>query len=65
VDKSVVEVAESKETAYFFHGSRLLPICYSLNFDRVHFDLSIANNHSQIFDFLLREEALLGFEEEV
>ena len=35
-NKGSVEVAKAHEGSYLFDGCRSWPVCYSLDFDRVH-----------------------------
>jgi hypothetical protein len=64
-DKGTIEVAESKKAANFFYSGGCRPVSDSLDFDRVHTDLAIANDYSQVFNLLLMEVTFLWFEEKV
>ncbi|KIK34821.1 hypothetical protein CY34DRAFT_97224, partial [Suillus luteus UH-Slu-Lm8-n1] len=57
----MVEVAESKERADFFHRSWYCPITYSRKLGRVHCYLSWSNDHSEIINFLCIEGAFFRF----
>ncbi len=64
-NEAAIEIAESKETSDILNHGRSWPFHDSLDFDWIHFDLPLANDHSQVFDLLFVEGAFLRFEEEV
>jgi hypothetical protein len=64
-NESAIKVAESKEAAYFLYSGGYRPISDSFNFNRVHPNLAIADDYSQVLDFLLMEVTFFRFKEEV
>jgi hypothetical protein len=62
VDESAVKVAKPKEGLDLFDFSRTWPFSNALDFGRIHADVSIVNNHAQIFNRSLIKRAFLRFE---
>jgi len=60
--KHSVEVAEPQEALYILDCLGSGPFGDSLNFDRVHLDRAVANDHSKVFDLALIEFTLLWLE---
>jgi len=64
-DKSSVEVTKPQETSYVLYGEWSRPFRDSLDLDGVHFDRTVANEDSKVFDLPLMEFTFLRFEKEV
>ena len=49
-DKFAIEIRKSKERAYTFDRGRGFPFLNGREFDRVHLNLSLANDHAKEFN---------------
>ena len=63
LDKTVVEVAKTKEGLYVLQRLRSRPIQDAVYFCLVHLDLAFGNNDPEVFNTLLIEKTLFGFQE--
>ena len=56
-----IEVCKPQERANSFDRDRWFPFLYGREFDRVHFDLSLTDNHAKELDVWCIEDALGKF----
>ena len=64
-DEVAVEIGEAKERANIFHLGRSRPIRDSVEFNRVHGQLTRFNDHAKVFDFVGGKLALFEFQVEI
>ena len=65
LDEMTIEIAEAKEALGFFEVTWDRPICDCLYFGRVHFDLAMGDDDTEVLDRGLVEKTFLGFEVQI
>jgi len=61
LDESLIKISEPKKRLYVFDTLWTWPVKYCWELGRIHLNFILANDHAEIFNRWLLEEALLGF----
>jgi len=64
-DKRAIKVAEAKKASNIFDGGWYRPFSDAFNFNWVHFDVSITDDDTQVFDLLFMKSTLFWLKEKV
>ena len=64
-NKSPVEVGEAKELLDMLDNLWDWPVFYTIEFDRIHFNMILGNAHAKVVDSCLFKETFCQFETQV